>query len=484
MIPLRRGLGKPGWAGLRAALLLAGGLMLGSGPGLGAEARPAPSLDPIKRVLLVSIDGLRPAFYLDGGWPAPNLQALVQRGTVAEAVTGVFPTLTYPSHTSLVTGVVPAQHGIVANLLPAAPGAGARWYTDYTQIRSDTLWAAARRAGLPTAAVSWPVSVGAPIDTNLPEIWDEATPDDRRGAIARHATPPGLLAEVEREATGVLAPWGLDYRQLAMDENNARILAYLIRTRRPALAAIHLVAADTAQHREGQDGPGVRRAVAAVDHALGTLLDELTRSGLDRETVVIVTGDHGFTPVRWRLSPNRWLADAGLLAGGHFLAAGGVAFLHAEPGAPGDPQAFPGQVLDLLAALPPDQRGHFRVLNQEEIRARGGDPDALLALAGQPDVLFDGSRESAPIQKAKGGAHGHLAEFSALATGFIAVGPGIAAGARIGQIALLDVAPTIADLLHLPLHLPAPGNPGAGVLAGKVLPLRAGAATSTVIPTP
>ena len=121
--------------------------------------------------MLVSIDGLRPEFYLNGKWPAPTLQYMARGGSVAEGVRGVFPTVTYPSHTTMVTGALPARHGIYYNTPFEPEGQSGRWYWEESLIQSRTLWDAAREAGLVTATVQWPVTVGAPIDYCVPEFW-------------------------------------------------------------------------------------------------------------------------------------------------------------------------------------------------------------------------------------------------------------------------------------------------------------------------
>lgn len=122
------------------------------------EARAAP-------VLLISIDGLRPADVQDAearGLKVPNLRRFVAEGTYATGVTGVLPTITYPSHTTLITGVSPAKHGIVGNTTydPLQINRGG-WFWYASDDKARTLWDAAHEAGLTTGNVHWPVSVGA-----------------------------------------------------------------------------------------------------------------------------------------------------------------------------------------------------------------------------------------------------------------------------------------------------------------------------------
>src|SRR5215510_1385844 len=128
-----------------------------------------PSPPRARHVLIVSIDGLRPEFYLDEAWAAPELRALLKSGSHARAAEGVFPTVTYPNHATIVTGVRPARHGVYSNTMPTAAGTRGRWYEEASDLRVSPIWEWARAAGLTTAAVSWPVTVGARIDLLVPE---------------------------------------------------------------------------------------------------------------------------------------------------------------------------------------------------------------------------------------------------------------------------------------------------------------------------
>lgn len=135
------------------------------------------------------------------------MQGFVSRGSYAHDVRGVLPTLTYPSHTTLITGVSPARHGIGNNLTfdPFNKNQyGWDWYAG--DIRVPTLWDAAHAAGLTTANVHWPVSVGAQVDWNPRQIWRTGLPDDRKllAALAALAAP-GLLPELESGL--VRMPW-------------------------------------------------------------------------------------------------------------------------------------------------------------------------------------------------------------------------------------------------------------------------------------
>jgi len=209
-------------------------------PGTGARGRAA------DHVVLISVDGFRPEFYLDERWPAPMLQRMAREGAHARAVRGVMPTVTYPSHTTLVTGAVPARHGILYNQPFEAGGQSGRWYVEHDSIRVPTLWDAVRAAGGTTAAISWPVTVGAPIDWNVPEFWSVRGREGELTGAAAHAaalrsrvTPPGLLEEIEAAALGRFPDfyWG---RNRSREDAVGAMAGYLIERYRPNLLLVHL----------------------------------------------------------------------------------------------------------------------------------------------------------------------------------------------------------------------------------------------------
>jgi len=126
-------------------------------------------------VILISVDGMPPDYYTAPeklGVRVPTLTMMKQGGAYADGMEGVYPTVTYPQHTTMVTGLRPAAHGIVQNRVFEAPSEPQTryWYWYAKALKAETLWTVAKKAGLTTAAVGWPVTVGAEIDYNVPEI--------------------------------------------------------------------------------------------------------------------------------------------------------------------------------------------------------------------------------------------------------------------------------------------------------------------------
>jgi len=418
-----------------------------------------------EHVILISVDALRPEFYLDERWPAPMMQYMAREGSFAYLARSVTPTNTYPSHTTLVTGALPARHGIHHNRPFEPGGPTGAWKVEVGRILVPTLWDAAREAGKTSAGISWPVSVGALMDWNIPEFWSVSGeengltgPAANTAALRTAVTPTGLLEEIEAETLGPFPNyyWG---RNRPRDAVVARMAGHIIERYRPNLFVIHLTQLDWHQHAYGREHDETRLAVSAVDRAIAELTEAAMRAGTLERTAFIVTGDHGFIDIDTQLAPNVWLVDAGLQEDREdrgdwratFHPGGGSAFLMLND--PGDLEAV-DRVRSILEAQPEGVRGLYRILEKEELVARGADPSSPLAIATVPGVTVTGDTRGPALRAGSGGAHGFLPEYPEIHTGFIAWGAGVEPGRRLPLLHLVDVAPFAAALLELPFVAP------------------------------
>lgn len=407
-------------------------------------------------VILVSIDGLRPNTYRDQHWPAPVLQELAQRGAIALAMRSVFPALTYPAHVTLVTGALPARHGVFDNecFEPSAPSGRWIWHADAIQV--PTLWDAVHAHGGTTAALSWPVTVGADIDWNVPDVWD---PRNTRSIepIRAATTPQGLFAELEREATGRLSDDTFSLDSLGREDVVGAMAAYLFERYRPTLMLVHAIGLDHVRHRLGQDNPMARRAVAAADRAVARIVETIERLNLVDRSTIVITGDHGAVDVHTTLLPNVWLREAGVAgtARDHwdvtFHASGGSAFLRIHPSLAAEQSRIVASVHTAIKALPSGVRALFRLVEREELDRLGAEPAAPLALTAEAGVVFSPDGEGAPTQAAHGAGHGYHPDMPDMLTGFLAAGGGVRRGAVVPLMPVQHVAPFIAALLDLDL---------------------------------
>lgn len=289
-----------------AALLSLWGLWASGTLGQG----PAAETTPRRHVLVISVDGMGAHFYASppAGLRIPNLERLKNEGSFAEGVEGVYPTVTYPSHTTLVTGRLPAEHGIYTNLSSRQPGQNPHdWFWFSKAIKVPTLWEEARRSGLSTASVSWPVTAGAGIDWNVPEIWDAQKGEFGDPLYVAKFMSPLLTLEI---ATSIGAPEpGTDD-----DTSRARTAVHLLVRHKPDLFLVHLGLLDEAEHQHGPESAEAARALERLDAQIGEFLAALKQAGLESSTDVFIVSDHGFLPIERVIYPNVLLTKAGLLS--------------------------------------------------------------------------------------------------------------------------------------------------------------------------
>ena len=429
---------------LAAALLVVLGVLVA------AAAAQAPA--PI--VLMVSVDGLRPDYVTAAdthGLKIPALRRFVTEGAFAEGVEGVIPTVTYPSHTTLITGVWPAKHGILSNTIfdPLRTGQSA-WYWYAEDIRVPTLWDAAARAGWTTASVHWPVSIGARVTWNIPEYWRANTPEDAK--LLRALSTPGLLTELEAE----LGPYPRAL-EAEDDEARGRFTARLLEKKRPALLTLHLIALDHVQHDTRPFSAETFAVLERLDAVVGRLRETAERLAPGRAFVAIVS-DHGFARTDATLNLFVAFRDAGLLTieRGRITdwkaipwSAGGSAAIVLKDPADGVTREQTRALLDKLAAEPAS--GIDRVLDAATLHARGGFPPASFLVGLKPGWSTATGLGGAVLTPGRGGTHGHLPDVPALRASFFVVGPGVPAGRALGLIDMRDIAPTLAHRAGLAL---------------------------------
>ena len=396
-----------------------------------------------KHVIFISIDGFRPDFYLDRGWQTPNIHALMKEGAYAKGVNSVFPSMTYPSHTTIVTGVQPAKHGIFYNNIFTPDGAPQQPYWQDSSIHVATIWKAAKEKGMIVASLYWPVSANAPVDYNIPDIGG-------LGDLVReqYSFPQGFYAEVKKEVFS-----GVNKIDAGKNQNVAKIAAYIINKNKPQLITIHLFSVDHAEHMEGRQGAEVQQAVADADAAVGMIIDALKAAGIWESTVLLVGGDHGFYDVRKTVSPNVWLKEAGLINDlksgswkAQFNSSGGSAYLYLKN--PSD-QETATKVKALLNAQPESIKQYYRLISKEQLTKGGFNPNVAFALTAENDASFDNANTGDALIEGKGGTHGHFPDTKNIRTGLVAYGPGIRKGAVIEEMSLRDITPIIVKLLGI-----------------------------------
>lgn len=313
-----------------------------------------------------------------------------------------------------------------------------------------TLWDVARREHLTSAAIAWPVTVGASIDWDIPEIWDPSKPFGADLAYVIKYSTPGLLPEV-RQPFGGAAP-----ASKALDPMRMAVALYLFQKHHPNLLLLHLGDLD---HQEHLHNPRSHEAVAELEESdtdIGRMLAAIHAAGIDNTTDVFVVSDHGFLPASREICPNVLLAKAGLLTadakgrvtGGKIatVSNGGSFFLYWPNG-----KDYRGAV---DAALKPLREAGvlWAVMGQRAVADLGGDPEVQLALDAPSGYEFGASAAGKMVRDLPGaplGEHGYLPFRPDLEASFIAWGPDINPGINLHRIRMTRVGPTILRAMQV-----------------------------------
>lgn len=434
--------------------------------GLGLLCMPAPSaqLAPDARIILISIDGLMPSSYTSPALEAqtPHLRALARGGVWADGVVGVLPTVTYPSHTTLITGVDPARHGIYDNQIldPEGRSNGA-WYWYANAIKVPTLPMAARARGLRAAAVTWPVTIGMDLDVNAPEYIGSKHEESLE--MLRVLSQPAGLLEAAANVRG--RPFGWPQT----DRDRTDLATYIVKTHDPHVLLVHLIALDSAQHAYGPGAPEALRTMQEIDGYIGEIAGAVRASGRAATTTIAVVSDHGFLPLDRQLQPNAALKQAGLLTVNErgavtswrawFHSSGGSGYVFVKDSAD---RAQVAQLLDTLKRDPAN--GIREVWTREALAARGAHPDADFGL-DVVDGFYTGGGHDVLVKAASNrGGHGFGPDRAALHSSLVMAGPAVSRRGSLGVVKMTQIAPTLAAILDV--RLAADAAPPLDVSAG------------------
>jgi predicted AlkP superfamily pyrophosphatase or phosphodiesterase len=404
-------------------------------------------------VLMISIDGMRPDYVTaaDGHHlKIPTLRHIMAEGTYADRVINSLPTNTYPNHTTLVTGVWPAQHGIYNNIkfdpLLQHPD---EWYWYADAVRVPTIWQAASNAGLTTASVGWPVTNGAKgIDFLITEFAQseagaELTEQERDNPVGlRHQLDPsGKMKDADGDIKKTV--WS----------------AEIIRTQKPNLMTVHLNNLDHIEHATGVFTADDFRTLEVLDAQVKTLMD--AELSVDPNAIIIVVSDHGFVNVDKRVNLETLFIRAGLAPARPAVGklplntpwqaeawdGGGTdAIMLHDP----TDKAILQKVSDLLqnAAKNPDY-GIAHILNHDGAVKMGGYPEASFVVEWKPGFSSGRALSGEMTKSTPGkGAHGFLPDRPELNSSFFMAGHGVA-HKDLGVIDMRQIAPTIAKLLGI-----------------------------------
>jgi len=409
-----------------------------------------------KHLLVISFDALSTLDfdYISG---LPNFKRFLENAAYCKEVRSVYPTLTYPAHTSIITGRSPKNHGIVNNTLLQPKRKNPDWYWYKKYVKGETVYDQAIKKGMRVASILWPVTGRAKIHYNMPEIFANRPWQNQIMVSLLSGSPlyqyklNKLFGHLRR---GTIQP--------ELDNFAHESLLYTLKKYRPDLTLVHFVDLDWQRHEYGFESPQATEALHRHDQRLGEIIKMLQEEKMYEDSTLILLGDHSTLDVSKVISLNSVFKQEG--------------YLHISKGKIKDWQVIAKscdgssyiyiknkqlilEVKKLLDSLGKDKNnGIEKVFSKDQAKELGADPNCDFMLEARLGHYFSDElgqelvREINidPKLRVKGdilGAHGYSPNKPDYATVFMMAGQGVRPNVILDDMSLLDEAATMGYLL-------------------------------------
>lgn len=383
----------------------------------------------------------------------PGFRFLIENGAYVKKVKGVFPSLTYPSHASIISGRMPSSTGIVNNLHLQPSRKSMDWYWYEKDIEGDTLFRAARRKSLKTSAVLWPVSARGLIDYNVAEIFPNRKWQNQIMVSLMNSSLLPLL-KINKEYSHLLD--GLNQPQL--DNFVEAANTFILNKYKPDLSFTHFIAVDDKKHHYGCSSNEVAQAIKTYDMRIQNMLEIIKKDGI--KTTFVVLSDHAQLDISKGIRLNNYFDKNGYFKkykDGRIKSyraimheAGGACYIYTD----GLKQNEKDLIKKDLEDIGKKYDIFDKVYDKKEIEDFGADPDATFLISTKEGYYFDQSIGEdffveKPKYKATHGFDPNIEDFSAV---LFMYGEGIKKGATLENSELINIAPTISKIMDLGLR--------------------------------
>jgi predicted AlkP superfamily pyrophosphatase or phosphodiesterase len=388
-------------------------------------------------LLLISLDGMSPSFYLDPSRRTPTLKSLARLGVHAKRLIPIYPSVTFTNHVTMVTGLRTSEHGVFGNTIFCEEDPlKENWALEARHTRAPALWEAAEAHGLRCALIRWPVTVGARASWVIPEVftWE----------LTRSQMDPDLARDLMENTEVPLCGEHSEF-----DRWSVEVTRYLLRNRRVDLILLHLVALDHIQHRFGPRAEEVERELALADSRIAEVLADLD---LARDQIMVV-GDHGFQEFTGRVNLNGLFHRKGWLRYENGRITDWKVSAHQNCGQAAVYCRDPTLRSDVIRVLQENSPGLFQVVERGKLDHLGAFPQAHCAVDCLPGYSIGqdiaGGNLVTKLVRIRG-EHGYLPDQPAMHGGWLAAGSGITPGREFEELRMEEIAGISANWLGIP----------------------------------
>lgn len=417
-------------------------------------------------LIVVSVDAL---VYedLEYAKTLPMFKKIIENGACIERINTIYPSLTHPVHASIITGCPAGETGVVSNEIFEAGKMGRPWYNYLDQIKCDTIFHAAKKAGLTTCACRWPVTACGSdvIDYLLAEVFKkDVAPYPDKPYMGYKDTGSGEnVMDIVKKGLEI---YTCTNAHPAYDEMEMFCGAEIIRKYKPNVFFCHPGYVDGERHRTGLFSDEVKESIKVTDKWLSMLWDAVCDAGIEDKTDFVIISDHGHLSISRLVNPNIFLIEKGLITVDEenklvdwkvFIqsnALSGLVYIN-------DPcdKTLEAETYKMLCEMAEAGiYGISQVFTKEQAKEQFG-------LYGDFSFVIEGDGYSRFTEKLSGpgaeiiqkdnvkhgsSSHGHLPHRGPQPT-FIAMGPSFKKGAVVAKGDILNHAPTFAKILGVEL---------------------------------
>ena len=382
----------------------------------------------------------------------PFFKKCINQGTWIRRFKSIYPTLTYPIHSTVVSGRYPTSHGIDNNLKLEPEKQKMDWYWDEVELKGDSIFRAAKRKNLKVAAFRWPATGFGDISFNLPEAWS-FDGEYLKDHLMRKGSSDFIL-ELEEK----FGEFTAESTQDEKDEYISKAAAYTFEKYQPDITFMHLVDVDHIKHRYGAKHFGINRGIERLDKRLDELFENISKIRPLDEINIMFMSDHSQIDTSVGIRLNKMLEEMNLLIPNpdgttndyeaYFLTCGGSAALYLKN--PADKELIEkieNRILEL------EIEGIDRIFSEQEIKNMGASSRAVLWVEAKEGFAFEATAIGEIISEENvvnvAGNHGFLPEKEGNLAMGIFVGPAFHKGKIIEMEELIRFAPTVDKILNL-----------------------------------
>lgn len=241
----------------------------------------------------------------------PNYKKYLEGGAQITNVSSIYPSVTFPAHVTMMTGMYPDRHGVFSNMQLIPGSDPTPWQWNYDFIKCTDIFRAAKAVGKTTAAVLWPVTAGNPaIDYHIADYWAQGDDDTNEKAFERAGANQQVLKIIKKNEPLFR---GVEREHPQRDEFGMACAADILREYAPDLLLVHPANIDGIRHEKGVFGPHLKPALEDLDRWLGMIGRAMEDAGTLEETNLFIVSDHGQQDVRRNIELNVLLAEHGFI---------------------------------------------------------------------------------------------------------------------------------------------------------------------------